>query len=198
MRFLCSFLLVVFATTLSSQLHAAPGIDSNDSALVIGSFCGAADVSPQEQLLVQNQVEDWIAQHGATSAVGGNIKIAWHVIYDGAEGNIPQSVIDATIVVLNEAYAGLSGGVSTEYTFSLASVSRTNKRQWFNMEAGSSQEQQAKNALAIDVPHRLNIYSCKPPSGSNWAVFPWPTPKATRSTVSCFITVTSRMATSPH
>jgi hypothetical protein len=107
-------------------------------------------------------------------AVGGQIKVAWHVIYSGSTGNIPQSQIDAQIAELNKAYSGFYGGVNTGYTFVLASVDRTNNRQWFAMTPGSSRETQAKNALAIDPAHRLNIYSCRPgQSLLGWAYFPW-------------------------
>src|SRR4249920_2328045 len=106
-------------------------------------------------------------------AVGGQIKVAWHVIYSGSTGNIPQSQIDAQIAELNKAYSGFYGGVNTGYTFVLASVSRTNNNRWFACTPGTSRETQMKNALATDVTHRLNVYTCKP--GQNllgWSYFP--------------------------
>jgi len=105
--------------------------------------------------------------------VGGQIKVAWHVIYSGSTGNIPQSQIDAQIAELNKAYSGFYGGVNTGYTFVLASVDRTNNRQWFGVTPQTNKETQMKNALAIDPAHRLNVYSAKP--GQNllgWAYFP--------------------------
>src|SRR5262249_57685867 len=95
-------------------------------------------------------------------AVGGQIQVAWHVIYDGAEGNIPQSQIDAQIEELNKAYAGFYGGVNTGYTFVLASVDRTESKAWFGLSPGTGKERKAKEALAIDPAHRLNIYSGTP------------------------------------
>jgi hypothetical protein len=171
MRFRFSALLIAFAgLAISSQLPAAP-IDADGGAQVTGPFCGTSEVSRDEQLAVQRQVEDWLSENAAAAALGGNIKIAWHVIYSGTIGNIPQSMIDSTIVVLNRNFAGVPGGANTEYTFSLASVDRTDNNTWFNMEYGSNAENKAKRALAIDVPHRLNVYSCNPPSGINWATF---------------------------
>ncbi len=106
-------------------------------------------------------------------AVGGQIKVAFHVIYSGSEGNIPQSQIDAQIAELNKAYSGFYGGANTGYTFVLASVSRTSNNRWFKMLPGSQAENQAKQALATDVAHRLNVYSCKPgQSLLGWAYFP--------------------------
>ncbi len=110
----------------------------------------------------------------STMAVGGQIKVAWHVIYNGSTGNIPQSQIDAQIAELNLAYNGSHGGFNTGYTFVLASVDRTNNRQWFGCTPGSSREVNMKNALAIDPIHRLNVYSCSPgQSLLGWAYFPW-------------------------
>lgn len=161
-----------FLIVFSSALPAAPN-DPYGDARVGGLPCATSDVSTEEQRAVQRGMEAWIAEHRDALAVGGHIRIAWHVIYSGATGNIPQSQIDATVTALNDAFAGLSGGTNTGFTFSLASVDRTNNTQWFNMDYGTNAERKAKRALAIDVPHRLNIYSCKPPSGNNWGTFPW-------------------------
>jgi len=109
----------------------------------------------------------------ATLAVGGQIKVAWHVIYSGSTGNIPQSQIDAQIAELNKAYSGYYGGVNTGYTFVLASVDRTNSKTWFTCTPGTTKERNMKNALALDVTHRLNVYSCKPgQSLLGWSYFP--------------------------
>lgn len=171
-----ALLMVLVATSVSSQLLAAPLADEG-GAQKTGSICAAQEVSRDEQLVVQKQVEDWLSENAASLVLGGNIKIAWHVIYDGAIGNIRQSQIDSTVAILNAAFAGVPGGANTGYTFSLASVDRTNNRKWFAMEMASREEQQAKRALAIDVPHRLNIYSCRPRSGANWGIFPWSVPE---------------------
>lgn len=103
-------------------------------------------------------------------AATGNIKVAFHVIYNPGtnEGNISQSMIDAQIAKLNSDFAG-SG-----FTFSLASVDRTGNSKWFAMTPGSSRETQAKNALKITPATRLNFYTCKPGQGLlGWATFPW-------------------------
>ncbi len=171
-RFSASFVAIA-AITLSSQSQAAPLVDRLAGPQTMDVICGVPEVSRDEQFAVQKEVANWISEHGAVAAVGGHINIAWHVIYSGTTGNIPQSQIDATIVALNEAYAGVPGGANTGYTFSIASVDRTNNSTWFNMDYGTNAESKAKRALALDVPHRLNIYSCKPPSGNNWGTFPW-------------------------
>lgn len=148
------------------------GGGGSGTELYSGRACATVEPTGEEQAAVASAIKAYALQYGA-NAVGGQIKVAWHVIYSGSTGNIPQSQIDASIAELNKAYSGFYGGVNTGYTFVLASVSRTNSRQWFTMTPGSSKETNAKNALATDVTHRLNVYSCSPGQGLlGWAYFP--------------------------
>ena len=90
-----------------------------------------------------------------------SIPVAWHVIYrtrrGQEEGNIPDSMINAQIDVLNNAFAG------TGFSFFLASVDRTENRRWYTR--CDSQDNQMKSALAIDPANNLNIYTCRPSGG---------------------------------
>jgi len=134
--------------------------------------CGTPTPSLAEQFAEGAALKRYVDEFGAL-AVGGQIKVAFHVIYSGSTGNIPQSQIDAQIAELNKAYSGFYGGVNTGYTFVLASVSRTNNSRWFKMTPGSGAERQAKQALATDVTHRLNVYTGA--LGQNllgWSYFP--------------------------
>ena len=140
--------------------------------------CGTDESGPKVRIS-KAQVDRWLAQNMVVA--GGQIPVYFHVIYSGSEGNVPESQLDAQIVVLNRNYAGqdyngntVPGAAATGYTFSKAGVSRTNNRKWFTMTPGTARETQAKNALAISPGSALNIYICKP--GQNllgWAVFPW-------------------------
>jgi Pregnancy-associated plasma protein-A len=137
--------------------------------------CATPEPSLSEQLQVQTAIRRYVEENRA-AAVGGQIKVAFHVIYNGTTGNVPQSQVVAQIAELNKAYAGFYGGVNTGYTFVLASTDRTSNRKWFTMTPGTMNERNAKNALALDVPHRLNIYTCKPgQSLLGWAYIPGPT-----------------------
>lgn len=172
MQFRFSPTVAALALVIASVASAA---DLPTGDLSSGRTCGTPEVSPEEQLNIQQQVDQFISQNGADLMVtGGNIKVAWHVIYSGSTGNIPQSQIDASVTELNKAYSGFYGGANTGYTFSWATTDRTSRSSWFKMTPGSGAESQAKNALAIDPLHRLNIYSCKPgQSLLGWATFPW-------------------------
>ena len=69
------------------------------------------------------------ARSGAAEATGGTIPVYWHVINRGSgitNGNIPDSMINSQISVLNSAFAG------TGWTFNLVSVSRTTNTTWYN------------------------------------------------------------------
>lgn len=167
--------LVLFAVPASA--NTAPTGDVGDlpgGGEVVERSCGTVTMSVVEQSQIEEQVTRYLAEQVPVLVSGGNIKVAWHVVYNGSTGNIPQSQIDAQITELNKAYAGFYGGANTGYTFSLASVDRTNNRRWFSMTPGSNAESQAKNGLALDPLHRLNIYSAAPGQGLlGWATFPW-------------------------
>jgi hypothetical protein len=161
-------LVLVAASLAAAPAHAQLSQWIDDGHLGgAGRSCGTAEPTALEMQSTLARIRRHVEENGAL-AVGGQIKVAWHVIYNGTTGNIPQSQIDAQIAVLNQDFAG------TGYTFVLASVDRTNNRQWFGMTPGSSRETNAKNTLAIDPARRLNIYTCAPGQGLlGWATFPW-------------------------
>lgn len=166
------FLLPVALLVCTAGSAFALKLPESDAGGGGGRLCATPEPSVSEQLAESAALKRYVDEFGAM-AVGGQIKVAFHVIYSGSTGNIPQSQIDASIAELNKAYSGFYGGANTGYTFVLASVSRTNNNRWFKMTPGSGAERQAKQALATDVTHRLNVYSCGP--GQNllgWAYFP--------------------------
>jgi len=122
----------------------------------------------------------WRSTAGAAFAAStpGSIEIpvAFHVISEGPsieQGNVPQSLIDAQMRVLNDSYSGKTGGTATPFTFTLASVSRTENADWYTMGYGSREEREAKTALHVGGPETLNIYTAN--LGDyllGWATFP--------------------------
>lgn len=133
-----------------------------------GVRCAQPHVSEAEAEAVQAEVDAFIAEMGFTPAASSTVSIgvAFHVVHNGTEGNVAESALDAQINVLNAAYA------STAFQFYKASVDRTQNSSWFTAGPGST-EVAMKNALAVDVPNRLNFYTSKP--GQNllgWATFP--------------------------
>lgn len=102
--------------------------------------------------------------------VGATIPVAVHVITGNGEGNVSDAMIRDQIQAMNRAYA------STGFRFTLASIDRTDNKTWFKMGPGA--EKQAKQALAVDPAHTLNLYICGPGKGVlGWAYFPWSAPE---------------------
>jgi hypothetical protein len=167
--------LVVVLAQVANFAQGAPRSGGELAApeLSLGRVCGTPQPTPAEMEQAKAAVDRWLSEHATEAATGGRIKVAFHVIYSGSEGNLSDQAIAAQIAALNDCYAGARGGANTGYTFELASVDRTRSSKWFRMTPGSAAEQQAKQALALDIPHRLNLYTCKP--GQNllgWSYFP--------------------------
>lgn len=134
--------------------------------------CATPGVSKAEADAVQSTVT-----HGQALRAGQTfrvtIPVAFHVIACGADGNVPQSEIDAQIRELNRAYRG------TGFSFVLSSVDRTDNCQWFKNLTGSGVEKTVKQTLAIDPAHHLNVYSAD--LGHNllgWSYFPQSFPES--------------------
>ena len=103
--------------------------------------------------------------------VGVTIQVAFHVIHDGAQGDVSEAQILEQMRVLNHDFLG------TGYRFSLASVDRTDDRRWFKILPGTGEEKHMKETLAIDPAHRLNVYTVAPRNLLGWAYLPWSFPE---------------------
>jgi len=133
--------------------------------------CAAPRVSADEAISVQDRLDH---AHGRASGTTFRltIPIAFHVITCGGQGNVPQSQIDAQVRALNDAYR------QAGFSFTLASVDRTDNCQWFSNVTGPGVEKKMKQALAIDPAHRLNVYTAD--LGHNllgWAYYPQSLPE---------------------
>jgi hypothetical protein len=96
---------------------------------------------------------------------GSSIPVVFHVIHDGTEGNISDSLVNAQLRVLNSAYQG------TGFSFTLQAINRVQNRQWFT---GCYSNQNFKKELAVDPAHTLNFYTCKPKGNIlGYAYLPW-------------------------
>ena len=146
-----------------------------------GARCATKHVDEMEAAEVDAAVARFQAEqrsNGQQERLGGSVLVSvfFHVINKGtgiANGDIPQSQIDAQISVLNNAYSGATGGYNTPYRFVLAGVTRTTNATWFNLSDGSTAETQMKSALRVGGPNTLNIYSANLSGGLlGWATFP--------------------------
>ncbi len=151
--------------------RVAPGPDihfkGSHGEIVRGVRCAAENVAPE----VQSEVDRVLAEARASGRPPGDltIPVVFHVIHNGTEGNVPTSMINAQMSVLNNAFQG------TGFEFTLASINRVNDRKWFTNCYGN---QNFKRDLAVDLPHTLNFYTCKPKGNIlGYAYLPWSYPE---------------------
>lgn len=104
------------------------------------------------------------------------ISVYFHVINNGAglvNGDVPLSMLEDQITVLNNAYGGVYGGAVTRFQFVLAGVTRTTDAAWYTMTYGSLDEANAKAALRVGGADVLNFYTANIGGGLlGWATFP--------------------------
>lgn len=113
---------------------------------------------------------------GETPEAIVTIPVYFHVVSKGtgvSNGDITTQMINDQITVLNEAYAGNTGGFGTNFRFQLVAVTRTLNATWFNASQGSSAEVQMKNTLRQGTKGTLNVYSKSAAGYLGWATFPW-------------------------
>ena len=166
----------------SSQAQSDNAVDNaNDNASFLR--CGTKEPEEREKRLIENNSRKLREMRKAVDPSSGlersagsvTINVYFHVIYNrkGA-GNISQTMIDNQIKVLNDAYAGLTGGANTPFRFQLVSVDRTQNDQWFGAVINSRAERQMKNALHRGDASDLNFYTNgMGQSLLGWASFPW-------------------------
>jgi hypothetical protein len=129
--------------------------------------CGVVEPSDAEKLLIEAEVDDFLKNRITTGVTGGTIDVYFHVISNGSQGNIPDSMIADQMSVLNAAYAGEG------WQFRLVSTDRTSNATWYTMGHGSAAESQAKSALRRGTADDLNIYTANLGGGLlGWATFP--------------------------
>jgi hypothetical protein len=112
----------------------------------------------------------------AKGRAGRNFKatvpVYFHVITDGATGNVTDAQIAAQMQVLNATFAGAEGGAKTGFSFTLAGVTRTDNAAWFNAKPGGVDEHSMKQALHQGGDNALNLYSGTAAAFLGWAYLP--------------------------
>jgi hypothetical protein len=142
--------------------------------------CATHQMSSEEADAVEAytaQILDTLKQAGRFSPevnATKTVNVYFHVITStSGAGNVTDARIADQIDVLNDAYAGLTGGVNTEFQFVLAGVTRTANNTYFAAGYGSTAESQMKTALRQGTADDLNFYTNQPSTGElGWATFP--------------------------
>jgi hypothetical protein len=111
------------------------------------------------------------AKGRAGSNFEATVPVYFHVVRDGAIGNLTERQIAAQMRVLNRTFAGGEGGADTGFTFELAGVTRTNNAKWFYASIGGA-EHDMKRTLRQGGANALNLYSTTAGPYLGWAYLP--------------------------
>src|SRR5688572_32769613 len=104
-------LLLATVATASAQAPLERAITEDRS--FAARTCGTPIPSAEEAAGVQAQVDRWLRMNPQLAAVGGQIKVAFHVISGrNNEGNIPDSQVNAQIATLDRKSTRLNSSHS--------------------------------------------------------------------------------------
>ena len=170
--------LSLFAQSDSAFDHA----NSNASFL----RCGTRNVSDQEADLMEKHTNS--LRGGSTSGTAAastelsgsrlagsvNVNVYVHVIRTASGAGAPTSTqISNQIKVMNDSYAGLTGGANTPFRFTLLTTDFSNNDAWYTCQPGTTAESQMKSALRQGTAKDLNMYFNNMGGGLlGWATFP--------------------------
>lgn len=148
---------------------------------VCAQRCGMDDPTPAQVEAMRQALSTVSAQRYGNGQGLTTIDVWFHVIRSGtthAQGDVPESVLDAQIRVLNEGYGDLTSGFKSRFNFVKRGVTRTTNATWYSVNAPSggvpsATEVAMKQALHQGDARTLNIYTVLPASGTlGWARFP--------------------------
>lgn len=183
-----------FATTASAQSDAG-WHNSHDNAAF--KRCGTRDLTKTEVDLMEAAIQRRINNAkkpdnpgggnggggdggdggGDTTRPDGTVifDTYFHVICDDNGNNCTntQQEVDASMAVLNNSFAGGTGGAATPFQFNLVDTVYTNNSAWLSIGNGSAAETAMKSTLRRGDATTLNIYSTNLSGGLlGWATFP--------------------------
>jgi len=156
--------LTVVAAALAAAL-AAPASAADR--------CGTRHVPESEAAEIERDLREFRPGHSPRNTI--EIPVWVHVISQGEgfeNGDVPDQMIRDQIRVLNDAYAGRTGGAATPFRFDLQGTTRTINEEWFHMGIQSQAERRAKEALRVGGAETLNMYLTDGGGYLGWATFP--------------------------
>ena len=124
-----------------------------------GSARAAGNITKEPNLSATYEAMPESAKGKGGAKFRASVPVWIHVISDGATGNIPQSVIDKQMSVMNLAFAAFYGGAKSGFSFTLAGVTRTDNAAWYNARAGGNEEREMKKTLHRGGFETLNVYT---------------------------------------
>ena len=141
-------------------------------------YCGTRDLDEETASTIQKSLNNFTKSRGQGRGPGTvTIPVYFHVVNKGPgieNGDIPISMIQAQMKVLNQSFSGATGGTDTPFRFSLAGIDRTTNVSWFNAGPDTAAEREMKTALHTGGANALNFYTNN--AGGyllGWATFPF-------------------------
>jgi len=142
------------------EAAGAASFDSVASLTATGSTArGVGDVTKEPSLSATYEAMPDSAKGKGNAKFRATVPVWIHVISDGATGNVPQSVIDKQMSVMNLAFAAFYGGAKSGFSFTLAGVTRTDNAAWYNARSNSNPERDMKRTLHRGGFETLNVYT---------------------------------------
>jgi hypothetical protein len=158
----------------SSVLVVAVSVLALPSVAAARDRCGARQVSEQEAAQVAEELARFGADNPGRPGLA-TVPVWFHVINRGpgyANGDVPDTMLREQVRVLNESFAGRTGGAAAGFRFELAGITRTTDPEWFDMGIQSQAERRAKEALRQGGAETLNVYVTNGGGYLGWATFP--------------------------
>lgn len=150
------------------------GLRSGGAAADAGDVRLCATETPSESEVLRIEADLTSRSGGGVAHRPGTvINVYVHVITNGTAGQVSSGAIENQINVLNDSFAGSTGGAVTQFEFVLAGTTTTNNSSWYNCTPGSAAETQMKNALHQGGATDLNLYTTSGGGYLGWATFPW-------------------------
>jgi hypothetical protein len=128
-----------------------------------GNRCGARKPTSEEVKASERIVAKWMANLNGRrdQAVTVEVQTYFHVITDGTDGDVSDSVLQDQLNVLNDAYLPFG------FSFRLMGTTRTENAAWFLAGDNSSRAQlDMKTALRVGDKSTLNVYFSRIGGGS--------------------------------
>ena len=146
------------------------------SARVSEAAAEAGVVEPNVEAAYERALEQWRGRASAGGRATGAVQVPVyvHVIQENATtGVVPAARIADQVEVLNDSFAGATGGNATGISFRLIDTDVTINPAWYPLTDGSAQERAAKTALREGGARALNLYVVDAAGGLlGWATFP--------------------------
>eukprot|EP01114_Cavostelium_apophysatum_P008419 TRINITY_DN2088_c0_g1_i1.p1 TRINITY_DN2088_c0_g1~~TRINITY_DN2088_c0_g1_i1.p1 ORF type:complete len:309 (-),score=15.16 TRINITY_DN2088_c0_g1_i1:179-1105(-) len=117
------------------------------------------------------EIENRISEFPSSSRQASEtiqIKIYWHVLTNGSDGNLTEEAIQDQLAVLNDAYK------SSPFQFVTQEIERVDKPEWFIFGMMSELETEVKDTLYKGTFQDINVYTNGiPASILGWSYLPF-------------------------